>query len=161
LIPVKVDAKDEFVVQPMLWGLVPFWFRGEDPKATKLTTNNARIEGLEQSKLYKPAVEKGQRCVVLADGFYEWKAGEGKAKQPYLIYGSQAKDVKIEDMAKCTKEDYSEKEGWQGPRLLYMAGLYSVWHQGGDEKKPVYSYTVITRYVNSSESSWSSSAAAR
>ena len=58
----------DFVVQPMLWGFVPFWFKGEDPKNTGLTTNNARLEGLDSTKLYKPALERNQRCVVMVDG---------------------------------------------------------------------------------------------
>ena len=32
-------------VQPMLWGMVPFWHRGDVPTSHKLTTNNARLEG--------------------------------------------------------------------------------------------------------------------
>ena len=52
----------------MLWGFVPFWFKGPDPKHTGLTTNNARMEGLETTKLYKPALERNQRCVVVVDG---------------------------------------------------------------------------------------------
>ena len=64
---------DEFIVQPMMWGLVPPWHRGTVASSHRLTTNNARLEGLSESKLYKPAIEHDRRCVVVCDAFYEWK----------------------------------------------------------------------------------------
>lgn len=55
-----------------------------------MTTNNCRIEGLTESKLYKDPLMKGKHCVVLCDGFYEWKKLEAKGeKQPYFIYFQQ------------------------------------------------------------------------
>ena len=48
-------------------------------------------------------------------------------------------------MSSCTPEDnYSEEEGWKGPKPLFLAGLYSTWTN--PEGKTVHSYTVITRY---------------
>lgn len=63
-----------------------------------MTTNNCRIEGIADSKLYKIPLEKGRRCVVLCDGFYEWKKPSGKDenKQPYFIYFPQPEQVKFE-----------------------------------------------------------------
>lgn len=57
-----------------------------------MSTNNARIEGLAKSKLYGNALKKGQRCVVISDGFYEWKRG-GATKQPYFVYAKQEDGV--------------------------------------------------------------------
>ena len=51
-----------------LRGLVPPWFQGQDPTKHGLSTNNARLENLEESKLYKPALMQGNRCVVICDG---------------------------------------------------------------------------------------------
>ena len=69
-------------MQPMMWGLVPPWHHGSVASSHRLTTNNARLEGLGESKLYKPAIEHDRRCVVVCDAFYEWKklkdAGTGK-----------------------------------------------------------------------------------
>ena len=42
---------DTAVVQPMMWGLVPSWFKGSDPKAHGLSTNNARLEGISSAKV--------------------------------------------------------------------------------------------------------------
>ena len=146
----------------MLWGLIPFWHHGSNPTDHKLTTNNARIEGIKESRLYKPSLEKDRRCVVICDGFYEWqKLKDGGTKQPYLVYAHQKKQKHSQEeeedcggrspVATSNKleDNWSEDGGWTGPRPLFMAGLYSVWYSDDDKnhKKPVYSYTVITRSV--------------
>lgn len=53
----------------------------------------------------KDPMIKGQRCVILADGFYEWKK-EGKDKQPFFIYFPQSqtaskKVIKTRDSSDC------------------------------------------------------------
>ncbi len=63
-----MESKDGMVLKTMLWGLVPVWFNGEDPTKTHLSTNNARIEGVTDSKVYKPSINGNRRCVVVCDG---------------------------------------------------------------------------------------------
>lgn len=64
----ELDKLTERVVQPMRWGLVPSWHKG-DPKNVGYETNNCRAEGMLEKKTYKVPLEKGRRCVVLADGY--------------------------------------------------------------------------------------------
>ncbi len=62
------------------WGLIPSW--ADDIKiGYKLI--NARLETAREKPSFRSAF-KHRHCLVLADGFYEWKKA-GKAKQPYLI----------------------------------------------------------------------------
>lgn len=62
------------------WGLIPSW--AKDPTIGNKMIN-ARAETVAEKPSYRKAFQH-QRCLVLADGFYEWKR-EGKAKQPYYI----------------------------------------------------------------------------
>jgi putative SOS response-associated peptidase YedK len=64
------------------WGLVPFFARGEPPK---YSTINARIETFETAASYRGPWRRGQRCLQLASGFYEWHVDEYGRKAPYLI----------------------------------------------------------------------------
>jgi putative SOS response-associated peptidase YedK len=62
------------------WGLVPFW--AKDPKIGNRMIN-ARSEGLADKAAFKRAY-RSKRCLVPADGFYEWRKVPGqKVKQPY------------------------------------------------------------------------------
>ncbi len=62
------------------WGLIPHW-----AKDTKIAypTINARSETAAQKPAFRDAFKR-RRCLVPADGFYEWKR-DGKEKRPYLI----------------------------------------------------------------------------
>ena len=64
----------------MRWGLVPSW--AKDPKIGNRMIN-ARSETLTEKPSFRTAFER-RRCLIPADGFYEWKR-EGKAKKPMLI----------------------------------------------------------------------------
>lgn len=54
------------------WGLVPFW--AADPKQIGLKTINARAETVAERPAFRDAFES-RRCLILADGFYEWSGG--------------------------------------------------------------------------------------
>lgn len=62
------------------WGLLPAWVK--DPKAFTLLIN-ARGESVNQKPAFRNAM-RYRRCLIPADGFYEWK-GEGPAKRPYYV----------------------------------------------------------------------------
>ena len=65
--PKRDMLDDERELQAMKWGLVPSWHRG-DPASFGYKMNNARIESITEKKSFKGALEKGRRCVVLAEG---------------------------------------------------------------------------------------------
>jgi len=54
------------------WGLVPYWAR--DPRELGVKTINARAETLQERPAYRDAFAR-RRCLIVADGFYEWSAG--------------------------------------------------------------------------------------
>jgi hypothetical protein len=118
-------------VQPNILKIIFVLLQGE-AKSHGLSTNNCRLEGLLDSKLYKPVLNKRKLCVIVCQGFYEWKTvgadSKTKKKQPYLIFSGQDGDnVKVSDESSWNNADWSEEEGWKGPKILKMAGLYDVW----------------------------------
>ncbi|MFJ6837062.1 SOS response-associated peptidase [Streptomyces sp. NPDC091209] len=84
----KADAAvAERELRPLRWGLVPSW--AKDPKAGARMIN-ARVETVHEKPAYRRAFAK-HRCLLPADGFYEWQqikdeAGGKPRKQPYFIH---------------------------------------------------------------------------
>jgi putative SOS response-associated peptidase YedK len=68
----------------MRWGLLPHWAKEEK---IAYSTFNARAEEFTAKPAFRDAWKRGQRCLVVTDGFYEWKKldPKGKEKQPYAI----------------------------------------------------------------------------
>lgn len=107
----------------MRWGLVPSWAKALSGLPQMI---NARAEGVESKPSFRTPLRK-QRCLILADGFYEWQAPVPPAKRkiPYLI-------------------------GLASGEPFAMAGLWSVW-QPKDVviSDPLYSCAIITTAANS------------
>jgi len=80
LVPVIVREEDSLVLTSMRWGLVPSW--AKDP-AIGNRLINARAETLAEKPSFRRAL-RDRRCLIPADGFYEWKA-EGKRKVAHHI----------------------------------------------------------------------------
>jgi putative SOS response-associated peptidase YedK len=80
LVPIVVAHEDGRRLVMAKWGFHPVWM-----KAGKLDPINAKAETLAESPMFQGAVKHG-RCLVPADGFYEWKPVPGqKRKQPYFV----------------------------------------------------------------------------
>lgn len=75
-----VDGKRRFAL--VRWGLLPSW--AKDPSAFPLIVN-ARGESLHDKPAFRAAL-KHRRCLIPADGFYEWKAAGSGAKQPFFVH---------------------------------------------------------------------------
>ena len=103
------------------WGLVPSWAAGPEPGRRMV---NLRAERLAGRPGFRRTLQR-RRCVVPADGFYEWRAvGDGRPKQPYLI---RARDG----------------------RALALAGLWDVWRDPATpDAEPLRTCTVLTTEPN-------------
>ncbi len=75
-----VAGKRELVA--LRWGLVPFFAKG---KPGPYSTINARLETITTQNSYRGPWARGQRCLQLASGFYEWHEANGR-KAPYYIH---------------------------------------------------------------------------
>lgn len=83
-IPVLIEDEGGRRIEAFRWGLVPFW--AKDPKIGYRMIN-ARSETADRKPAFRDAWKAGRRCLVLANGFYEWqKPADGKGpKIPHWI----------------------------------------------------------------------------
>ena len=73
--PVITDNKSE-IIQLFHWGLIPEWAKNNEIRKYTL---NARMETIHEKPSFKNSVNK--RCVIIADGFFEWQWLDTKGKQ--------------------------------------------------------------------------------
>ena len=78
-----ITNEDPNSIKLFNWGLIPNWSRD---KEIRKNTLNARVETIQEKASFKNCVQN--RCLILADGFYEWQWQDelGKKKQKYLIH---------------------------------------------------------------------------
>ncbi|XP_005106067.1 abasic site processing protein HMCES [Aplysia californica] len=116
------------VVMPMKWGLTPSWHK-DDPYKVPYETNNCRMEGMLEKKTYKIPLQKGYRCVVLMDGFFEWKTNK-QGKQPYFFHFPQSPGVSFTkkfkyEVGNVCKLEYETKKN-KGVKSDQCDGDFSV-----------------------------------
>jgi putative SOS response-associated peptidase YedK len=100
-------------VEWMKWGLIPFWAKDPSIGARLI---NARSETLAEKPSFKQSFAR-RRCLILADGFFEWQKVSGEASMPYYLRLKSAKP-------------------------FAFAGLWDQWKS--PENKEVLSCTIIT-----------------
>ena len=117
-VPIVRQAPDAVTGQPAprllslaRWGLVPHWAR--DPRGGARMIN-ARSETVATTRAYAPSFAR-RRCLVPADGWYEWTRHDGGRQAFYL----------------------TPRDG----RVLAFAGIWSVW---GDADQPLLTCSVLT-----------------
>ena len=110
------DTKPEAAM--LKWGLVPFWAKDAVIGARMI---NARAETVAQKPAFRQAFKR-RRCVILADGFYEWHTEDGR-KTPYFI---------------SLKTD----------RPFAMAGLWESWDK--TDQPPLETCAIITTTASKS-----------
>jgi putative SOS response-associated peptidase YedK len=118
--PVAVVANDgKNKLDFFVWGLIPSW--AKDPEIGSRMIN-ARAETLAEKPSFRNAYRR-RRCLILADGFYEWKQSpEGKSKTPMRIQLLSGQP-------------------------FALAGLWELWNAADGSQ--VYSCTIITTEPNS------------
>lgn len=83
-IPV-IRSDNKSLIQSCTWGLIPSWVKDEAQAGELMKmTLNAKAETIFEKPSFKYSVKKN-RCLILVDGFYEWKT-IGKNKYPHFIY---------------------------------------------------------------------------
>jgi putative SOS response-associated peptidase YedK len=117
VLAVTTDREGEPRGDLLRWGFVPTWADGPN---TGLKMINARVETVSERPAFRRAFERF-RCLIVADGFYEWRRQPTGPKQPFHI----------------TREDGSP---------FAFAGLWSIWY--GDDDVKLRSCTILTTAPN-------------
>jgi putative SOS response-associated peptidase YedK len=97
-VPLLVLEDGALTLATARWGLIPHWWKQDRPPTF---TINARLEEITGKPMWRDPIRRS-RCLLPAQGWYEWQAVAG-GKQPHYI----------------TRRDR---------RLFCFAGLYSMWH---------------------------------
>jgi len=114
-LPVVISKVGTRILTLMRWGLIPSWAR--DLKIG-YSTFNARAESLMTRAAFRGAWQAGRRCLVLADGYYEWRDAD---KQPFAVALAN-----------------------RGP--MTFAGLWDDWRSPAGES--IKSFAIITTTAN-------------
>ena len=109
LCPVIINEDGKIKLKMFKWGLIPFWAESEDKYFI-----NARAESITEKASFKGLFHQ-HRCLVIADGFYEWTKAN-KHKIPFRITIKNQK-------------------------LFGLAGLWNKWDK---TFKPIYTFTILT-----------------
>ncbi|SPQ26550.1 08ac6155-126b-49e7-8589-41f2f87f9e9d [Thermothielavioides terrestris] len=130
--PAQPAQHHRYKLQSMKWGLVPSWTRRRPDYGAMLKTINCRADSLASPGGMWASMKARKRCVVVAQGFYEWLKKGPKEKVPHYI---------------------RRRDG----RLMCFAGLWDcVRFEGGDDPGGgrdgdagrLYTYTIITTDSN-------------
>lgn len=101
----------------MKWGLIPSW--AKDAKMLGATFN-ARAETVAEKPSFRGAWRAGRRCLIVVDGFYEWRKTD---KSPFTIQRADGK-------------------------LMALAGLWETWRGPGGASETIVSCTALTTTAN-------------
>ncbi|OHF01497.1 tannase and feruloyl esterase [Colletotrichum orchidophilum] len=115
------DSSVKYKMQSMQWGLIPFWTKRDPGYAVLSKTINCRDDSLSTPGGMWSTMKAGKRCIVVAQGFYEWLKN-GKEKMPHFV---------------------KRRDG----QLMCFAGLWDC-AQYEDSQDKRYTYTIITTDSN-------------
>ena len=131
-VPVLVDDGRGRRVLPFRWGLVPYF--ADHPKVG-FRSINARSESVATRPAFRAAWERPRRCLVLADGFYEWRQPEATA---------EGRD----------QAEPRAKKGKKVPHWIFLAdrrpfGFAGLWERWKGESEVLFTCTILTTRANS------------
>lgn len=118
------SEETHYKLQSMKWGLIPFWTKRNPDYGAMMKTINCRSDSLSQSGGMWSSMKGRKRCIIIAQGFYEWLKTGPRDKSPHFV---------------------KRKDG----KLMCFAGLWDcVRYEDEDEEKKNYTYTIITTDSN-------------
>ena len=157
-LPVIKKYSNGNTLENLKWGIIPSWSKNKDFKPLI----NARLETIDTKPSFSKPI-KSQRCVVIADGFYEWKRDD-KIKIPFYFYRIDKKTVFLagiyEKNSFCLITEQAdpeiEKIHIRQPVILFEEDIedyLNLKNNGSDllqkRNKPLLTFHKISNQVNS------------
>ncbi len=118
--PVVLIRNHAITIEPMRFGLIPFWAK-ELKDASKYNLINAKGEEITEKKTYQAAFQQ-RRCIIPLSGFFEWQKKEGGSKIPHAIY-------------------------FKNHSILSVAGVWERWKSDSTPEE-ITSFSIITTQAN-------------
>lgn len=151
----EADGGDEsgvthYKLQSMKWGLVPFWTKRNPDYGAVMKTINCRDDSLAQSGGMWSSMKGRKRCVVVAQGFYEWLK-TGKEKMPHFVKRKDGRLMCFAGLWDCVQ--YEGKLPCSSSVIVPGEGLVSASSlnrrlTSADDEQKHYTYTIITTDSN-------------
>ncbi len=106
VLAIRLDEAGERALDRLRWGFVPRWAKSMSDGPLLI---NARAETIHEKPAFREAC-RTRRCLIPADGFYEWRAGAGKGKEPFYIHpaGQDAAPIAFAGMWQNWRDPGSE-----------------------------------------------------
>jgi putative SOS response-associated peptidase YedK len=109
-------------IQLFQWGLIPGWVKTSfDAQKIRTQTLNARLDSLYEKPAYRSTAKSGKRCLIPADGIFEWRT-IGKKKYPYYIT-------------------------FRNHEIFSIAGVWDEWHDK-ESGETVKTFSMVTTIAN-------------
>ncbi|KAM7221282.1 putative ACR, COG2135 domain containing protein [Rhypophila decipiens] len=127
------DTTPHYILQPMKWGLIPFWTKRNPDYGAVMKTINCRDDSLSTTGGMWSTMKARKRCLVVAQGFYEWLKPHNNPKEkiPHYIKRKDGKLMLLAGLWDC---------------VVYDQPQQSSQNAENDEKN--YTYTIITTDSN-------------
>lgn len=123
----KATQKNDRVLTTFRWGLIPFWAKDEKIGYRMI---NARVETLTTKASFRRPFQK-QRCLIVADGFYEWQKTDQK-KQPFYVRLKTDQPIVfagLYDVWRPTKQMFSGQKSnqlYSAPSVIYSCTIITM-----------------------------------
>jgi putative SOS response-associated peptidase YedK len=126
-----VRGDDPETFRGMRWGLIPSWADDDDTSFI-----NARSESAREKRSFAEPFER-RRCLVPADGFYEWVEADG-GKRPYRVAFADDRPFALAGVW----------ERWRPPQVQTGLGDFGAGGDGSDDGEVVESFAILTTEPN-------------
>ncbi|KAF2874419.1 hypothetical protein BDV95DRAFT_487767 [Massariosphaeria phaeospora] len=144
----------KYKLQAMKWGLIPFWTKRNPDYGSMMKTINCRDDSLIEDRGMWTSMKKKKRCIVVAQGFYEWlKKNNGKEKIPHFTKRKDGQLMCFAGLWDCVQYEgehfrpcSAHNDSTFPCPVFHRLGLTDRRRPDSDEQ--LYTYTIITTDSN-------------